>query len=212
MHHIRQDRPGSLCGTSIEYNDDVLLYSTAAALVFNLRARRVTASRRAPASTQDVLLPPLDRGSLARLGATEPRATPPPSVRHLQNPANDGNIYGVLRTRPASDLGAQTRLFRALGDPARLAILEALREGELTAGELASAVQLTPSTASRHLACLKSCGLVESRQEWRHVYYRIAGTSTSCLLEAADRVLEDVAGSMAACSLPEMPSDATARR
>jgi ArsR family transcriptional regulator, cadmium/lead-responsive transcriptional repressor len=116
-------------------------------------------------------------------------------------------MYGVLQTRPVPDLAAQTRLFRALADPARLAILEALRRSELTAGEVANAVRLTPSAASRHLACLKGCGLVESRQQWRNVYYRIARTSTTGLLEAADRVLEDVAESMAACALPEMPTD-----
>jgi len=118
----------------------------------------------------------------------------------------------VVEPRAVPDLTAQTRLFRALADPARLGILEALRMRELTAGEVASVVQLTASTASRHLACLKNCGLLESRQEWRHVYYRIASTSTSSLLEAADRVLDDVAQCMAACALPEMPSDGAARR
>jgi hypothetical protein len=49
--------------------------------------------------------------------------------------------------------------------------------------------------------------LVESRGQWRHVYYRIASTSASSLVEAVDRVLEDIAESMAACALPEMPTD-----
>jgi predicted metal-binding protein len=61
-------------------------------------------------------------------------------------------------------------------------------------------------------ACLKSCGLVDSRQEWRHLYYRIASASTSSLLEAADRVLEDVAGAMAACAVSEIPTRVAARR
>jgi ArsR family transcriptional regulator, cadmium/lead-responsive transcriptional repressor len=126
------------------------------------------------------------------------------AAHHLQEFANDAIIVDVLQTRPVPDVTAQTRLFRALADPARLAILETLRAGELTAGEVANAVHLTPSTASRHLACLRSCGLVESRQQWRHVHYRIASTSTSSLLEAADRVLDDVAAAMAACALPEM--------
>jgi DNA-binding transcriptional ArsR family regulator len=106
--------------------------------------------------------------------------------------------------RPA--IAAQTRLFRALGDPARLAILDVLRAGELPAGEIASAARLSPSNASRHLACLRECGLVDSRQDWRHVYYRLANASTAHLLEAADRVLDDVASAMAACTRPEMPS------
>jgi ArsR family transcriptional regulator, cadmium/lead-responsive transcriptional repressor len=130
----------------------------------------------------------------------------------LQKSGNDAIIERVLKARAGSDLTAQTRLFRALADPARLGILEVLRSRELTAGEVASAAQLTASTASRHLACLKSCGLVESRQEWRNVYYRIASSSTSSLLEAADRVLDDVAESMAACALPERPSDGVGRR
>jgi DNA-binding transcriptional ArsR family regulator len=104
------------------------------------------------------------------------------------------------------DLAAQTRLFRALGDPARLAILEALRAGELPAGDVATAAGVTPSSASRHLACLRECGLIRSRQDWRRVYYRLATTSTADLVEAADQVLDDVANAMAACTRPEMPA------
>jgi hypothetical protein len=54
--------------------------------------------------------------------------------------------------------------------------------------------------------------LIESPQQWRHVYYRIASTSTSNLPEAADRVLDDVAEPLAACALPELPSDVAGRR
>ncbi len=75
----------------------------------------------------------------------------------------------------------------------------------------AETVLLTPSTASRHLACFRSCGLVDSRQECRHVYYRIASTSTSSLLEAAERVLKGVAGAMAVCAMPQMRSAAEIR-
>jgi ArsR family transcriptional regulator len=118
----------------------------------------------------------------------------------------------VPQTRRVFDLAAQTRPFRALSDPARLAILGVLRTTELTAGEVATSAQLRPSTASRHLACLKSYRLIESPQQWRHVYYRIASTSTSNLPEAADRVLDDVAEPLAACALPELPSDVAGRR
>jgi hypothetical protein len=44
------------------------------------------------------------------------------------------------------------------------------------------------------------------------VYYRVASPSTISLLEAADRVLEDVSDPMAACALPEMPADVTGPR
>jgi ArsR family transcriptional regulator, cadmium/lead-responsive transcriptional repressor len=79
-----------------------------------------------------------------------------------------------------------------------------LRGGELTAGEVARAAHLTPSSASRHLACLKDCGLLESRQDWRRVVYRLASSSTAGLLDEADRLLMEVADSMASCTRPEM--------
>jgi ArsR family transcriptional regulator, cadmium/lead-responsive transcriptional repressor len=98
----------------------------------------------------------------------------------------------------------RARFFRSLADPSRLAILDALRERELSAGEVADAAGLTLSNASRHLACLRDCGLVESRQAWRHVYYRLAGQHVTHLLEEADLVLQLVAERVAACARPEM--------
>jgi DNA-binding transcriptional ArsR family regulator len=80
-----------------------------------------------------------------------------------------------------------------------------LRDRELTAGELARVADLTASNASRHLACLHACGLIERREQWRYVYYRLASVSTSRLLEAADSLLAEVGDAMAACDRPEMP-------
>ena len=102
-----------------------------------------------------------------------------------------------------TSLHLRARFFHGLADPSRLAILEALRVGELTAGEVAGAAGLSPSNASRHLACLKDCGLLEARQEWRRVYYRLA-EGVAELLSANDRFVERVAGRVAACERPEM--------
>lgn len=102
-----------------------------------------------------------------------------------------------------ADVSIRARFFHGLADPSRLAILDALRDGERTAGEVAAAAGLTPSNASRHLACLRDCGLVEARQEWRHVYYRLAdGVAT--LLDASETFIERVAERIAACERPEM--------
>lgn len=101
----------------------------------------------------------------------------------------------------------RARLLRSLADPSRLAILDVLRERELCAGEVAEAAGLTLSNASRHLACLRDCGLVESRQEWRHVYYRLAGEHVTHLLDEADLVLRVVAERVAACARPEMDGE-----
>ena len=57
---------------------------------------------------------------------------------------------------------------------------------------------------SDHLACLRECGLVEARQEWRHVYYRLASPDVEQLLRDADQLLERIAERIATCTRPEM--------
>jgi DNA-binding transcriptional ArsR family regulator len=81
------------------------------------------------------------------------------------------SIFLVTQVIVALSSRTRARFFSGLADPARLALLDALRHGELTAGDASLAAGLSPSNASKHLACLRHCGLVESRQEWRRVYY-----------------------------------------
>jgi DNA-binding transcriptional ArsR family regulator len=105
----------------------------------------------------------------------------------------------------ARDLGVLTKFYRGLADPSRLAILTRLEEGEQTSGEVASCTGLSPSNASRHLACLRECGLVESRQEWRTVYYRLAD-GVGPLLELNAALAGELAERIASCSNPAMNS------
>jgi DNA-binding transcriptional ArsR family regulator len=49
------------------------------------------------------------------------------------------------------------------------------------------------------LACLRASGLVDARQEWRHIYYRLAGPHIEHLLGEADLVLEIVASQSSDC-------------
>jgi ArsR family transcriptional regulator, virulence genes transcriptional regulator len=66
-------------------------------------------------------------------------------------------------------------LLRALGNERRLLILCTLISSkECTAGQLAEAVELSPSAASQHLARMKEEGLVASRREAQTIYYSIA--------------------------------------
>jgi DNA-binding transcriptional ArsR family regulator len=58
--------------------------------------------------------------------------------------------------------------------------------------------ELSPSNTSRHLACLKECGLVEARQDWRCVYYRLA-EEVAELLSTSDTFIERVADRIATC-------------
>lgn len=96
-------------------------------------------------------------------------------------------------------LALRAKFFRGLAEPSRLALLEALRDEEQTVNQLAAATGLGQSNVSSHLACLRECGLVESRQEWRHVYYRLADERLKGLLEAADDILASTAERIYAC-------------
>ena len=64
--------------------------------------------------------------------------------------------------------------FRALGEPARLSILNVLRGGERTVSELMEETGLGQANASKHLQVLHLLGFVERRKEGLHVYYSLA--------------------------------------
>ena len=63
--------------------------------------------------------------------------------------------------------------FKALSDPTRRAILEQLKHGRLTAGEIASAFELSTATVSHHLAMLRQAELVIDQREGKYIYYEI---------------------------------------
>jgi len=64
-------------------------------------------------------------------------------------------------------------VFRALADPTRRQILQALRKGELAAGDIASRFPISGPSVSRHLAVLKAAGLVTERREANRVMYSL---------------------------------------
>ena len=64
--------------------------------------------------------------------------------------------------------------FRALAEPARLGILNALREREMTVSEVMETTGLGQANASKHLQLLHGLGFVERRKEGLFVHYRLA--------------------------------------
>ena len=64
--------------------------------------------------------------------------------------------------------------FKALAEPARLRILNALREGEKTVSELMDETGLGQANASKHLQLLYSHGFVDRRKEGLYVIYSLA--------------------------------------
>lgn len=110
-------------------------------------------------------------------------------------------------TLPDVPSEARAKFFRGLADPARLGILELLRDGPLAAGELATMCGLTASNASNHLQCLLECGLVKVEPRGRHNVYRLASPQLVSFMEAADRVLTTgVADLITACQNYGAPS------
>ena len=64
--------------------------------------------------------------------------------------------------------------FKALGEPARLRILDALRRRELTVGQLVESTGLNQANASKHLQLLHRLGFIDRSKHGLFVYYRLA--------------------------------------
>ncbi|WP_234733558.1 autorepressor SdpR family transcription factor [Tellurirhabdus bombi] len=73
-------------------------------------------------------------------------------------------------------------LFKALNDPTRRQILELLRTGDLTAGEIADRFDMTKPSISHHLDLLKQAGLVEATKEGQFIRYTLNTTVLDELL------------------------------
>ena len=67
----------------------------------------------------------------------------------------------------------QAKVFKALCDPKRLAILDLLRGGEKCACVLLDSLELTQSGLSYHMKILCDSGIVASRQEGKWTHYRL---------------------------------------
>lgn len=63
--------------------------------------------------------------------------------------------------------------FHAIADPTRRAILDELREGELSAGDLGAHVRISQPSLSQHLRILRESGLVAARRDGRRRLYRL---------------------------------------
>lgn len=79
--------------------------------------------------------------------------------------------------------------FRTLGHPARVRVLELLKDGELTVGELQAELEIDSSGASQHLGAMRRQGLLESRREGTSVFYRVRDPRIFQLLETAKQLI-----------------------
>jgi DNA-binding transcriptional ArsR family regulator len=66
-----------------------------------------------------------------------------------------------------------TEIFRVLGDPTRVRILDALSQTELCVGDIAGQLGVTESAVSHQLRLLRSARIVRSRREGRMIFYSL---------------------------------------
>ena len=92
-----------------------------------------------------------------------------------------------FRSDPVHEVKAS--LFRVLGHPARVRILELLREGERSVGTLQTELRLDSGGTSQHLAALRRVGVVESRRDGTSVYYRVDDPSVFELLAVGRAII-----------------------
>jgi DNA-binding transcriptional ArsR family regulator len=97
-----------------------------------------------------------------------------------------------VRNEGDVDLEAKARLYRALGDPSRLAVLELLREGPKHVSDLVAMTRLSQPNVSGHLAFLRDCSLVKREQRGRYAYYAISTTSVEAILASTDSFLRSI--------------------
>jgi ArsR family transcriptional regulator len=85
-------------------------------------------------------------------------------------------------------LSDMERLFKALADTTRLRILGLLLTGEVCVCHIHESLKIPQPKASRHLAYLRSAGLVETRRDGLWVHYRMATLTDPVLAAIADAV------------------------
>lgn len=108
----------------------------------------------------------------------------------------------------AAALSAAACLFHGFSDPSRLAIVRHLALGEHRVVDLTDHLGLAQSTVSKHLACLKDCGLVSSRPEGRASMWSLNHVDTVMdLLASAESLLALTGDAVAIC--PRFGADAT---
>src|SRR5487761_1199640 len=98
-----------------------------------------------------------------------------------------------------TELAPAAALFRSLGDPARLMIVRRLAGGPARVTDLTAALGLAQSTVSKHLACLRDCGLVSSEPAGRASVFRLAQPALADMLAAAEAVLAATGNAVALC-------------
>jgi ArsR family transcriptional regulator, cadmium/lead-responsive transcriptional repressor len=99
----------------------------------------------------------------------------------------------------AAGMTPAVALFRSLADETRLRIVRRLAAGEARVVDLTGELGMAQSTVSKHLACLRDCGLVDYRAQGRQSFYALTRPELMDLLQAAEAVLAATGSAVALC-------------
>ena len=87
-------------------------------------------------------------------------------------------------------LEGQAAIFKALGQPTRLQILDLLKDGERCVCEIFPAINQEQANVSKHLSILKQTGILESRKDGLRIIYRIKNQEVLELLRGVSNMLK----------------------
>jgi ArsR family transcriptional regulator len=87
---------------------------------------------------------------------------------------------------------AKAELFRTLGHPVRIRVLELLQDGPMPVSMLLAKLGVEPSSLSQQLAVLRRAGIVISTRRGTSVTYELAASDVVELMQAARRLLTEV--------------------
>lgn len=114
--------------------------------------------------------------------------------------ANDSDVIPRLPADGAAALAPAAALFHSLSDPSRLLVLQHLTHGDHRVRDLTEHLGLAQSTVSAHLACLKDCGLVDSRPQGRaSMFFLTTAPEMLGLLAAAEQLLDATGHAVELC-------------
>lgn len=97
------------------------------------------------------------------------------------------------------NIDLKAELIHGFSNKTRLQILESIKHEEKTVSQIIDEVEGNQSSVSQHLACLRGCGIIVSRQEGKYVYYTIRNEQILQLLMMFDDVLLEVQNDMKTC-------------
>jgi ArsR family transcriptional regulator len=85
----------------------------------------------------------------------------------------------------------KAEFFKALSHPLRIAIIDALRSGEIGVNELSLQLKVEQSTLSQHLALLRGRNIVIGRKDGQNVYYSVRDAAIFKMLDVAKDIFNN---------------------